>query len=230
MYITTIPNRGSPPAILLRESYREGGRVKSRTLANLTHVPLEGVEALRAALKLKQRSARTPLGEGFEIVRTLPHGHVAPVLDTVRSLDGERLIDPVRSRRRNLVMAMIVAAIIAPASKLATARGLRSATSSSSLGEVCSVAGCDEDDLYEAMDWGWWSDSPPSSGGWPAGAFQVSPVRGARPGRDQPPRPAGRTADRVSQSEHDRAAAPPARVIAASDGARAGPDRGGHQA
>jgi Transposase DDE domain len=155
MYIATVPNRNSPPAILLRESYRENGRVKSRTLANLTHVPKEGIEALRLALKLKPTTSgpQSPLGEGFEIVRTLPHGHVAAALGTIRSLDGERLIDPARSRRRDLVVALIVARIIAPASKLATARGLRSATSSSSLGEVCSVAGCDEDDLYDAMDW-----------------------------------------------------------------------------
>jgi Transposase DDE domain len=153
MYIATVKNRNSPPALLLRESYRENGKVKSRTLANLTHVPQEGIEALRLALKLKQRSPRAFLGEGFEIIRTLPHGHVAAVLGTLRSLDGERLIDPVRSRRRDLAVALIVARVMAPASKLATARGLRSATSSSSLGEVCSVAGCDEDDLYGAMDW-----------------------------------------------------------------------------
>ena len=79
MYIAAVPNRNSPPAILLRESYRQGGKVKTRTLANLTHVPPEGIEALRVALKLKQRSPRGPLGGEFEIVRTLPHGHVAAV-------------------------------------------------------------------------------------------------------------------------------------------------------
>lgn len=153
MYIATVPNRNSPPAILLRESYRENGKVKSRTLANLTHVPPEGIEALRGALKLKQRSPEGRLGEGFEIVRTLPHGHVAAVLGILRSLGLERLIDPVQSRQRDLVVAMIVAAIIDPKSKLATARSLRSETCSHSLGEVCSVARCDEDDLYAAMDW-----------------------------------------------------------------------------
>jgi hypothetical protein len=150
MYITRVPNRASPPAVLLRESYREGGKVKNRTLANLSSWPEAKVEALSRALK-----GLPPAGlEGtFEVTRSLPHGHVAAVLGTVRELGLEELIDPAGSRQRDLVTAMAVAQVTAPDSKLAIARGLRAETAASSLGEVLQVAGCDEDDLYAAMDW-----------------------------------------------------------------------------
>jgi Transposase DDE domain len=150
MYITRVPNRDSPPAVLLRESYREGGKVKNRTLANLSSWPEAKVEALARALK-----GLPPAGlEGmFEIARSLPHGHVAAVLGTARQLGLEELIDPAPSRHRDLVTAMAVAQVIAPDSKLAIARGLRDATAASSLGEVLGVGSCDEDDLYAAMDW-----------------------------------------------------------------------------
>jgi len=150
MYITRVPNRDSPPAVLLRESYREGGKVKNRTLANLSSWPEAKVEALSRALK-----GLPPAGlEGMvEVSRSLPHGHVAAVLGTARELGVEELIDPARSRQRDLVAAMITAAVIDGSSKLATARGLRPQTAASSLGEVLGLQACDEDDLYAAMDW-----------------------------------------------------------------------------
>ena len=151
MYVTRVPNRGSPPAILLRESYRDEGKVKTRTLANLSRWPEHKVETLTRALK--GLPPARDLSEAFEITRSLPHGHVAAVLGTARRLGIEELIDPAPSRRRDLVTAMLVAQVIAPASKLAFARGLRSETATSSLGGVLGVAGCDEDDLYAAMDW-----------------------------------------------------------------------------
>jgi transposase len=151
MYVARIPNRGSPPAILLRESYRESGKVKNRTLANLSHWPEHKVDALSRALK--GQPPKLDLSEAFEITRSLPHGHVAAVLGTAERLGLAELIDPTPSRRRDLVLAMVIAAVIAPDSKLATARGLRAETATSSLGEVLGVSGCDEDDLYAAMDW-----------------------------------------------------------------------------
>ena len=151
MYVTSVPNRGSPPAILLRESYRDNGTVKTRTLANLSHWPEHKVENFKRALK--GLPPAVDLSEAFEITRSLPHGHVAAVLGTARALGIDELLDSVPSRQRDLVMAMLVAQVIAPASKLATARGLRAETATSSLGQVLGVSACDEDDLYAAMDW-----------------------------------------------------------------------------
>jgi hypothetical protein len=151
MYVTSVPNRGSPPAVLLRESYREQGKVKTRTLANLSHWPEHKVATLKRALK--GLPPAIDLCEAFEITRSLPHGHVAAVLGTARRLGVEELIDAAPSRNRDLVTAMLVAQVIGPGSKLATARGLRTQTATSSLGQVLGVSGCDEDDLYAAMDW-----------------------------------------------------------------------------
>jgi Transposase DDE domain len=151
MYVARIPNRGSPPAILLRESYRQGGKVKNRTLANLSHWPEPKVEAL--AQTLKGLPPKLDLSQAFEITRSLPHGHVAAVLGTARRLGVEELIDATPSRTRDLVTAMLVAQVIDPGSKLAVARGLRAETATSSLGQLLGVASCDEDDLYAAMDW-----------------------------------------------------------------------------
>ena len=151
MYVTRVPNRGSPPAVLLRESYRQGGKVKNRTLANLSSWPEAKVEALAAALKGQAPAAG--LRGAFEISRSLPHGHVAAVLGTIRSLGVEELISPIGSRQRDLVTAMITAAVIGGSSKLATARGLRAGTAASSLGGLLGLEACDEDDLYAAMDW-----------------------------------------------------------------------------
>ena len=152
MYVVKVPNRGSPPAILLRESYREAGKVKNRTLANLSSWPEAKVDALTRVLK-GQPPPAADLDGAFEITRSLPHGHVAAVLGTARQLGLEELIDPAPSRHRDLVVAMAVAQVIAPDSKLAIARGLREDTAATSLGEVLHLGGCDEDDLYAAMDY-----------------------------------------------------------------------------
>jgi hypothetical protein len=152
MYVVKVPNRGSPPAILLRESYREAGKVKNRTLANLSSWPEAKVDALARVLK-GQPPPAAELDGAFEITRSLPHGHAAAVLGTARQLGLDELVDPVPSRHRDLVTAMAVAQVIAPDSKLAIARGLRDATAASSLGEILGVGSCDEDDLYAAMDY-----------------------------------------------------------------------------
>jgi hypothetical protein len=153
MYVVSIPNRGSPPAILLRESYREGGKVRNRTLANLTAWPREKVEALRQVLRGGGGSAGAALEESFEIERSRPHGHVAATLGTLRHLKLDAIIGSKRSRQRDLCVAMIVARILEPASKLATASGLDSATLHSTLGEMLRVDSANEDELYAAMDW-----------------------------------------------------------------------------
>ena len=151
MYVARVPNRGSPPAILLRESFREGGKVRNRTLANLSRWPEHKLDALTRVLKALP--PKVELAEAFEITRSLPHGHVAAVLGTARRLGVAELIDPAPLRQQDLVIAMLVAQVIAPGSKLAFARGLRAQTATSSLGQVLGVSGCDEDDLYAAMDW-----------------------------------------------------------------------------
>ena len=150
MYIATVPNRSSPPAILLRESYRQGGKVKSRTLANLTSWPAEQVRTLRRVL-----AGETLAGPGdvFKIERSLPHGHVAAVLGALRKLELDRFLAVKECRARSLAVAMIVARIIDPRSKLATARGLGVETAFSTLGPLLGVESADEDELYEAMDW-----------------------------------------------------------------------------
>jgi DDE family transposase len=153
MYVVAIPNRNSPPAILLRESYREGHRVKNRTLANLSAWPPERVEGLRQLLR-GQPLTPTRLADAFEIVRSRPHGHVAAVLGTARRLELDRLLAPSSAhRRRDLVLAMLVERLLDPRSKLATARGLDPDTLTSTLGEVLGLGRADEDDLYAAMDW-----------------------------------------------------------------------------
>jgi len=151
MYVVRVPNRASPPAVLLRESYRQDGKVKNRTLANLSAWPEAKVDALARVLKGQPPAA--VLEGAFEITRSLPHGHVAAVLGTLRDLGLEELIDPAPSRQRDLVAAMAVAQVIDPDSKLAIARGLRAGTAASSLGGILGLGSCDEDDLYAAMDW-----------------------------------------------------------------------------
>ena len=153
MYVATVPNRNSPPAILLRESYRENGKVKTRTLANLSHLPSHQIQALRLALSGSLPAAGRSLPESFRITRSLPHGHVAAVLGSLRQLQLDSLLDPRPSRQRDLVIAMIVARILEPASKLATARGLHADTLHHSLGEVLQLDSADETELYQAMDW-----------------------------------------------------------------------------
>jgi len=154
MYIATVPNRDSPPAFLLRESYREGGKVKTRTIGNISHLRPEQIDALRAALSAPvSSSSALPLPEAFRIQRSRPHGHVAAVLGSLHKLQIDSILDSTPSRQRDLVTAMIVARIIDPASKLATARGLHSDTLHSSLGELLALEAADEAELYSAMDW-----------------------------------------------------------------------------
>jgi len=121
MYVATVPNRGSPPAILLRESYREGGKVKTRTLKNLSHWPPERIKLLRGLLR---GDPLAPTGEGFAILQSLAHGHVLAALETARRIELDRML-PRRGpqRRRNLALAMIIGRLLEPAAKLATARG-----------------------------------------------------------------------------------------------------------
>jgi hypothetical protein len=146
MYIDFVPNRGSKPAILLRESIREGKRIRKRTIANLSALTLEQAEAIRLALKGGQLA---PAG-GLDCIRSLPHGHVEAVRIAMRQLGFEKLIDGKASRERDLVVAMVAGRIIAPeASKLA----MTHAWSDTTLAEDLGVADAHEDELYEAMDW-----------------------------------------------------------------------------
>ena len=151
MYIEAVPNRSSPPAILLRESYRDGGKVRKRTLLNLSAWPRELVEGLRALLK---GGTVIPAGqEALSVTRSLPHGHVAAVLGTLRQIGLDRLLGPQGHRCRDLVVALIVSRILAPTSKLATAKALDPATAASSLGTVLGLGLVDEEELYTALDW-----------------------------------------------------------------------------
>jgi hypothetical protein len=150
MYVTRIPNRDSRPAVLLRESYREGGKVKSRTLANISDWPEAKIESLRRVLA---GETLVPLAaERFEITRALAHGHVAAVLGTVHRLGLDKVLPKGPDRRARLILAMIVARIVEPAAKLATARQLSEATAAHSLGSVLGLGEVDEDELYAALD------------------------------------------------------------------------------
>lgn len=146
MYITAIPNRGSPPAILLREGYREGGKVKTRTLANLSKLPPEAVAALRRVLKGDQL---VDSRDRFEAIASLHHGHVQAVLNTMRRLGFAPLLASRPSRQRNLIVAMVAARLLEPHSKLTTTRWWNLTTLPTLLG----VSDADEDELYDAMDW-----------------------------------------------------------------------------
>lgn len=136
---------------LLRRTFREDGKVKHETLGNISHLPDEVVGLVRAALRGEISPAST--SDNLKIVRSLPHGHVAAVLGTIRNLSLEQTISSRPSLERTLVVAMITARVIDPASKLATARGLNSETASSSVGLELDLESISEDDLYEAMDW-----------------------------------------------------------------------------
>jgi hypothetical protein len=152
MYVAVVPNRNSPPAYLLREGYRKDGKVKSRTLANLSHWPLAKIERLRRVLRDEVLSGAT---EGLTMLRSLPHGHVAAVLGIARKIGLDRLLAAGRAPARlaALVLAMILARVIDPASKLATARQLDTATATSSLGPRLDLGTVSEQELYAALDW-----------------------------------------------------------------------------
>jgi len=154
MYVERVPNRNSPPAVLLRESYRDGSKIKKRTLANLADWPAAKVEALRRVLR--DEPVATMGQDGLSILRSLPHGHVAAALGKHRKLGLDRLLSQGgRQPRREVALctAMIVARLIDPASKLATARGLDDETASTSLGQVLDLGEVDERELYATLDW-----------------------------------------------------------------------------
>jgi len=151
MYIDRVPNRNSPPAVLLRESYRDGAKVKKRTVANLSKLPDGVIEQLR--ILLRGGRAVESLEDALEVIRSLPHGHVVAVLGTLYHIGLDRIIFPAGSRELALVLAMIVARVIDPRSKLAVARGLDPETAATSLGEVLELGRVTEDELYFAMDW-----------------------------------------------------------------------------
>ena len=150
MYIEAVPNRGSPPAILLRESFRDNGRVKKRTLANLSDWPTALVEGFRTLLK----GGIAVAAEGIGIRRALPHGHAAAVLGTIRLIGLDRLLGkPSDPRLAPLAIALIASRLISPTSKLATARDLTADTACSSLGRLLGLGAVDEVELYHALDW-----------------------------------------------------------------------------
>lgn len=151
MFIDVVPNGRSAPAVLLRESYREGKRVRKRTLANLGQLPPAVIDGLRVLLAGGSVIAKPE--EVFEIQRALPHGHVAAVVGMLRKLDLPRLLSRTVSRERDLALAMIASRIIAPGSKLATLRALSMETASSSLGRVFELGTIEEREIYAALDW-----------------------------------------------------------------------------
>ncbi|MCC7326165.1 MAG: IS1634 family transposase, partial [Burkholderiales bacterium] len=146
MHIDVVPNRGSRPAYLLRESFREGTRVRKRTLANLSALPDAQIQAIRAILR---GESLTPTAALFEVIASRPQGHVAAVRVAMQQLDFASLIGTRPSRERDLVQAMVAARILTPQTKLATTRWWQSTT----LAEDFGVAEASEDDLYTAMDW-----------------------------------------------------------------------------
>jgi hypothetical protein len=158
MYIEAVPNRGSPPAILLRESYREAGKVKKRTLLNLSDWPHERIAGFKALLK--GGTVIPQDHDAITIIRSLPHGHVEAVLGTARKIGLDRLLGPKPApaqaggnRCRDLILALVVSRILDPGSKLAAARALSPDTATSSLGEQLALGVVDEDELYSALDW-----------------------------------------------------------------------------
>jgi len=146
MYIESVPNRNSPPAILLRESWREGKKTGKRTLSNLSDWPMDKIEALRQLLRGEKL---VPLDEAFAIKRSLPHGHVAAVMGTIRNLGLERMIAAKRSRERDVVVALVAERLLHPGSKLASTRTWKSSTLADQLG----VVDADVDEVYSALDW-----------------------------------------------------------------------------
>jgi hypothetical protein len=156
MFIETVPNRSSPPAVLLRESWREGKKVHKRTLANLSKMPAHLIEGLRALLN---GGTVVGLGEGgLEVVRSLPHGHVAAGLGIVRRIALDRLLlstakDAGSLRHRDLVVAMIVDRLVTPRSKLGFVRAVDEETASTSLGSVLGLGTVADDEAYAALDW-----------------------------------------------------------------------------
>ena len=146
MYVAIVPNRNSKPAVLLRESYREDGKVKNRTVANLSHLPPEMIEMLKLVFAGKKV---VPAGASGQAVSTLPCGHVRAVLGVMQKLGIPELLASRDSRQRSLVLGMIAERVLSPSSKLGTVRSWNSST----LGAELGVHDADADELYEALDW-----------------------------------------------------------------------------
>jgi hypothetical protein len=147
VFIATIPNRNSSPAYLLREGYREGGKVKVRTLANLSRLPAGKIEALRAALKGE------PAGFEPEVIASLPHGHALAVTGMIARLGLDRAIFARRHRKRELALALVASLVLGPSGRLELAQSLRPGFEHSTLGEVLGLGVADEHEFLEAMDW-----------------------------------------------------------------------------
>lgn len=151
MYIESVPNRDSPPAVLLRESFREDGKVRKRTLANLSCLSAEVIEGLKVLLR---GGVAVPSAESvFTVERSVPHGHVAAVLGAARGSGSSVWFGSAPKDLQPVLQAMLVARVLEPASKLATHRMLHDDTATSSLGRVLGVGQCSADDLYRALDW-----------------------------------------------------------------------------
>lgn len=150
MYIDRVPNRSSPPAVLLRESWREDGKIRKRTLANLSALPPEAIEVLQRVLKGEKLVSAE---EAVRVERSVPYGHVAAVLGTVRRLGLDQVLGTKRSPERDRVLAMVVARVLAPDSKLATARGLGEESAFSALSDALALEEVSADALYRALDW-----------------------------------------------------------------------------
>ena len=151
MYIEAVPNRNSPPAVLLRESYREEGKIKKRTLANLSSLPTEVIEGLKVLLK---GGVAVPSADDvFTVERSLPHGHVAAALGSAMACGAQDWFAAAPASLRRVLLAMLVARVVSPGSKLATHRMLRDETAAHSLGRVLGVGNIEADELYRALDW-----------------------------------------------------------------------------
>ena len=146
MHIEAVPNRGSRPTILLRQSYREGNRVRKRTIANLTPLPPQAIEILTRTLRGEKL---VPCDQALAIERSIPHGHVQAILGTIRKIGLDTIMASKRSRERDLVVAMVAERLLHGRSKLATTRLWPTTT----LAEELSVPDADVDELYEAMNW-----------------------------------------------------------------------------
>ena len=151
MYVEAVPNRNSPPAVLLRESYREEGKIKKRTLANLSCLPTEVIEGLKVLLK---GGVAVPSADDvFTVERSLPHGHVAAALSSAITCGAQDWFGAAPASLRRVLLAMLVARVVSPGSKLATHRMLRDETAAHSLGRVLGVGNIEADALYRALDW-----------------------------------------------------------------------------
>ena len=152
MYIEKVPNRNSPPCALIRESFREDGKVHKRTLANISHLPDETIEQIR--ILLKGGCVIKDFDNSFQIIRSLPYANIKAALSTLKQTGLDKIISSSpESKNHKLVTAMIVSRIINPCSKLATVRSLNEETSSTVLGDLLHIADINENDLYRAMDW-----------------------------------------------------------------------------